>query len=109
MIRIFILCISFLILPFANAGDAQGGLLSNVHVMKNGALLVSSSGARTDVPGCVNYSTRFVIDGTTEAGRVQISGLLAMYMGGKTVNIIGTGACDAGYSSEEINYFHAVD
>lgn len=94
----------------ALAGDALSGTLSVVHFMANGVVLASTDGARSNVPSCAAAQpSRFAIDATTAAGKIQLSGLLAAYAAGKPVRIVGNGTCSAYGDSETINYFYTVD
>lgn len=90
----------------AHAGTAGSGILSDVHFMNNGVVIVYTSGVRADVPTCASTQPdRFAIDASTEAGKAQLSGLLAAYVAEKTVRIFGMGSCAAHPDTETINYF----
>jgi len=92
------------------AGSASTGKLSKLHFMSNGVIIVYTSGARTDVPTCAqNQPSRFALNGTTDGGKVQVSGLLSAYATGKNVIIKGASNCNAYGDTESINYFRTVD
>lgn len=94
----------------AYGGDALMGTLSQPHFMANGVVLVSSDGQRLGTPTCAQGSpTRFAIDASTAAGKVQLAGLLSAHATGKPVRIIGTGACSIYSDSETISYFYIGD
>ncbi|WP_422412534.1 MULTISPECIES: hypothetical protein [unclassified Endozoicomonas] len=94
------------------AGYATVGKISNLYFMKNGALLFTHSGNRTHLntdQQCVtSQPTRWAIDGSTDLGRTQISGLLMAYSMGKEITVYGIGGClDSVHTSREtVNYFY---
>ena len=109
-----LLVVSLISLVFSgavSASSANNGVLSLMHFMSNGVVLVYTSGTRsTDLPACASSEpTRFAVDGTTAGGKVQVAGLLAAYATGKTVAIFGTGDCGVYGDTESISYFHTVD
>jgi hypothetical protein len=94
----------------AFGGDAQPGTLSTVHFMSSGVVMVYTSGSRSNVPACAaSFPSRFVVDGSTAGGKVQVSGLLTAYAAGKSVRIIGTGTCSVAGNSETIDFFYTAD
>ena len=94
----------------ACAGDALSGMLSVPHFMSTGLVLVSTDGQRLGTPNCALGSpSRFVIDGTSAAGKVQFAGLLSAHSAGKPVRIVGTGTCSLYSDSGTISYFYIVD
>ena len=102
--------LAFVLSAIAYAGSAGSGVLSTVHFMSNGVVLLYTSGTRADVPQCAaNFPSRFAVDATSAGGKVQLSGLLAAYATGKRVTIIGTGNCSAYGDSETISYFYTND
>lgn len=93
----------------ASAGDALAGTLSLVHFMPDGVVVAYTDGVRSNVPDCAQAQpSRFEIDAKTQAGKIQLSGLLTAYAAGKPVRIVGTGTCLA-YGSETISYFYTAD
>jgi hypothetical protein len=102
--------LSLLSAATAYGGDAVPGDLSGLHFMWNGVVLVSTSGQRSGVPSCASaHSARFALNATTDAGKVQLAGLLSAHAAGKQVGIIGTGNCAVYGDSESISYFHIAD
>ena len=91
------------------AGNADTGNLSKVHFMTNGVIIVYTNGPRSGVPACATQSSRFAVDGTSEGGKIQVSGLLAMYASGKPVKIFGANNCNAYGDTETISYFRTDD
>ncbi|MEE8057132.1 MAG: hypothetical protein V3T17_04765 [Pseudomonadales bacterium] len=83
------------------------GTLYDVHFTGSGAVIAYINGPRQNVPTCaVSFPNRFAIDGTSAAGKVQVSGLLSAYLTQKVVVITGTGDCVATGTEETINYFY---
>lgn len=102
-----------LLLLFASnvfSGNAGLGSLSKIHFLSNGVIIVYSNGTRTGAPDCAaNHTSRFAIDGSTDGGKVQVSGILAMYASGKPVMIYGANHCNVHGDTETINYFRTND
>ena len=91
------------------ASTSYSGVISNIHFMSNGVILVSSNGSRDMTGGdaCFsNQSARFAFDSTTPGGRTQLTGLLTAYSTGKKLTIIGTNSCGPWGDTETINYFY---
>lgn len=102
--------LAFLLAMTAHGGSALPDTLYGLHFMSTGVVLVSTDGQRSSLPSCASTQpTRFALDATTAAGKVQLAGLLTAYAAGKPVGIIGTGVCSAYGDSETISYFHLVD
>lgn len=110
MKRAIILWLSSFTVVTAHAGDALIGMLSQPHFMSNGIVLVSTDGQRLGTPNCALGSpTRFAIDATSTAGKIQLAGLQSAHASGKPVRIIGTGNCSVYSDSETISYFYIGD
>jgi len=78
--------------------------------MSNGAVIFSSTGARTGTPGCASSQpTRWAIPASTPQGKVQLAGLLSAYHANKPVIVLGTGDCSVWSDTESVNYFHTVE
>jgi hypothetical protein len=92
----------------AHSSVAWHGQLQDMHFMKNGTVLVTSTGSRTTAPACAAVAGRFALDSSTEIGRTQLAGLIAAEAADRTVVIVGTGACDVYGDSETIEYFYIV-
>jgi len=94
------------------AGSAGSGNLHTIHYMGNGAVIVYTTGVRSaDIPPCATTGNlnRFAIDGTSNVGKVQLSGLLSAYATGKKVIIYGAGNCGPWGDAETISYFYMDD
>lgn len=80
--------------------------------MKNGALLFTHSGTRihlaTDQQCVTSQPTGWAIDGSTDLGKTQISGMLTAYSLGKEITIHGIGDClDTVHPTREtVDYFY---
>jgi hypothetical protein len=92
----------------AHSSTAYQGSLQDMHFMVNGAVLVTTTGSRTDAPSCSTIPGRFALDSTTAAGRSQLAGLLAAEAQDRQVVIVGTGTCGVYGDSETISYFYIV-
>jgi len=96
-------------------GSSSAGKISNLHFMKNGALLFSHTGNRTNTTtddACVMAQRQeWAIDGSTEQGRTQISGLLIAYSMGKNITVYGLGKCldEVHKTRETVDYFYTND
>ena len=104
--------IPILLLLFAGnvfAGNAELGSLSKIHFMSDGVIIVYTNGTRSGAPTCATHTSRFAIDGTTEGGKVQVSGILTMYASGKSIKIYGANNCNAYGDTETISYFRTDD
>ncbi|MEG8033544.1 hypothetical protein QP179_19205 [Sphingomonas aurantiaca] len=91
----------------ATASNTGSGYISSIHAMSNGVVMFLHAGGRSAVPSCVNAatSTRWAINATTEAGKVQLSVLLSAYGSNKKIHINGTGACSAWGDTETLDFF----
>ena len=105
----------FMVLLLPQTGfssNASAGNLHTIHYMNNGIVVVYTTGTRTgNLQDCAtNQPQRFAIDAKTEAGKVQLTGLLTAYTTGKPVVIIGKGDnCECHGDTETINYFYTAD
>lgn len=81
--------------------------LLDLHFMKNGAVLVTTTCSRTTAPACATVAG-FALDSTTVAGRSQLAGLIAAETAERTAIIVGTGNCDVYGDGETIEYFYIV-
>lgn len=108
--KIISLLAALMISAATQAGSATSGTLSTVHFMSGGNVILYTSGSRSDVPSCASTQpNRFAVNGTTEGGKVQLSGLLTAYAAGKSVVIYGTGTCSVQGDTETISYFYTND
>ncbi|WP_051258278.1 hypothetical protein [Teredinibacter turnerae] len=92
-------------------GSAEPGMVSNVHFLDNGVVLFYTDGAiGNNVPSCaVAQPSRFAIDGSTDAGKAQLSGLLLAFATSKRIQIYGKNNCDVWGDTETVYYFKMVD
>lgn len=102
--------LALLLAMTAHGGSALPGTLHGLHFMSTGVVLVSTDGQRSGIPSCASTQpTRFALDATTAAGKVQLAGLLTAYAAGKPVGIIGTGVCSAYGGFRDDQLLHVVD
>ena len=92
----------------AEAGTSGPGYPANVYFMINGIALIPVDSAQIDPPACATVKSRFAIDGTTSAGKVQIAALLTAIAMGKQINIWGTGTCSIWGDTETISFFQII-
>lgn len=91
----------------AAASNTGSGFISSIHAMPNGVVMFLHAAGRDAVPSCVNSatSTRWAINASTDAGKVQLSVLLSAYGGNKKIHINGTGTCSAWGDTETVDFF----
>ncbi|MCH2160092.1 MAG: hypothetical protein MK096_15085 [Oleiphilaceae bacterium] len=108
--RVVLVLLTFVFSVGVHAGSAAPGSLSKLHFMSNDVVIVYTSGVRSNVPSCASSQPkRFALDGTTEEGKVQVSGLISAHAAGKNVTIKGKGSCEAYGDTETISYFYIAD
>jgi len=102
-----ILVVCFVVSFTCQAGNEQAGDIKRIEFTSAGILLVSHNGLRSNYPSCVGTSfvNRWALDATTEAGKVQASALLMVYMAGKKIVIRGSNNCNVWGDSETIRDF----
>jgi len=88
-----------------SAGTAAGPI-NTPYFLPGGIVIVYVPGNRSGVPSCAaGQPYRFALDASTDAGRVQLSGLLSAFAMGREVSIVGTGNCSIYGDSESVSYF----
>lgn len=93
---------------FANASSTdEYGEITSPYFMENGAVIFYHSAARVGtIPACAqSQSGRWVIDGSTEGGKIQVSGMLSAYAMGKSIRVIGNASCGIWDNTETVSYF----
>jgi len=105
-IALAVVCLG-LATPAAFAGTAVGKVY-DPYFMYDGTVIVYVNGTHNSPPACATQVGRFIVDATTPAGKVLLSGLLTAYTTGKTVSVVGAGTC-LGQSSETVLYFLVDD
>jgi hypothetical protein len=85
------------------ASSAGNGSINTLLPISGGLLFFSHTGARTAKPACATQD-RWVINGTTDGGRIIISTLLSAYALGKQVSVQGNGACGNWTDTETVDY-----
>jgi hypothetical protein len=108
MKRVFLTLLLAVFAPLSTAGSAAAGTLSLLHFMSNGVVIVYTNGARSGVPSCSPFPTRFALNASTAAGKTQLAGLLTAYASGSPVVIMGTGTCSVWSDTESIDYFYTA-
>lgn len=75
------------------AGEGGPGLISDVHFMQNGVVIMNVAGGHTGYPACgQTYVGRWAFNGTTPEGKLRTAGLLSAYAMGKKIKVYGTNA-----------------
>lgn len=96
--------------PPASASSADWGYITGLYGTNNGAVLFSTSGARTTPPACqTGGAQRFAIDASTTAGQAAASVLLNAYNLHRKVWVQGMGACGIWGDTETVTYFQVAD
>ncbi len=94
----------------AQAGAALTGNPYNLYSMWNGALFMWTNRVHSDPTVCgANLRSRFAIDGTTAAGKVQVAALLAAYSMGKKITIQSTETSLVWSDTETVSFFQIID
>lgn len=95
----------------ATASTAEMGNITGLYAMSNGAVLFSSSGARTAKPACQGpgLEARWALDGSTVADQAQIALLLNAYNLKKKIFIHGHHTCSIWGDKETVMYFAMQD
>ena len=87
----------------AYASTSSGGTISTILVQGNVAFF-NLSGPRSTVPGCAIVPGRWVFNISTLQGQAMLSALLTFYASGKTIGVVGTGACADWGDTESVQY-----
>lgn len=89
------------------AGGSSKGDITGIEFTASGKVLFGQNGTRSAPPTCVgaNFSQRWAIDGTTEGGKAQLSGLLMAYASGKKITIRGADHCNVWGDTETVKDF----
>ncbi|MFB2659814.1 hypothetical protein [Shewanella mangrovisoli] len=84
--------------------SGQSGLITQINVRSDGLHWVVLLGERSDMPACTqgHYKYWMIKDENTTYGKSQFSMVLAAYLSGKKVTIIGSGACNRWGDGEDI-------
>jgi hypothetical protein len=93
---------------FSNAFG--GGMVSNAPITAITAqdyggtaqFFVSVNQPVTGAPSCAIQAMKFVINGSTDAGKAQIATVLAAQSAGHNISILGTGTCDVWGDTETV-------
>lgn len=95
----------------AQASNADFGYVTTVYGTLSGAVLFSTTGARTSPPVCQGSSVpqRFALDTSTTAGQQQATILRDANAKRKRIYIVGTGNCSIWGDSETVNFFQVED
>jgi hypothetical protein len=105
-----ILAAGMLAASTASAGTADVGSPNNPYFMTNGVVLFWTTGTRANIPDCgKGNASRFAVNGSTAAGKVQVAALLAAYSMGKKIAVWGTGDCEVWHDTETVNFFQMLD
>lgn len=88
------------------ASSAGYGGINTLLPISGGLLFFNQTGARTARPACATQD-RWVINGTTDGGKIIISTLLTAYAQGKQITVMGNGACGNWSDTETVDYIVA--
>lgn len=94
---------------FCSAGAAGAGNIVGPYFMQTGALLVSTDAAQSGAPACATVASRWAIDGTTPAGKVQAAAVFSALAMGKKIAVWGTGTCSVWGDTETVNFLQIVN
>ncbi len=94
-----------------NASSAGVGTISNILATASGVVMFNHAGARSAAPSCQSSGvpTRWAINGATPAGQAMIATLLSAYSLGKSVQVVGTGACGDWVDTESVSLLQILD
>ncbi len=100
----------FLLSPlFCGAGVAGAGNIVGPYFMQTDALLVSTDAPQSGAPACATVASRWAIDGTTPAGKIQVAAVLAAFAMGKKIAVWGAGTCSVWGDTETVNFLQVVN
>lgn len=88
----------------ANAGNQTGTVITVVSAT-DGKTIVSLTGTHVNNPAC-SSTGRWAFDHTTASGQALLADLLTGASTGKTIQIVGTGACTSWSDSEDARYVY---
>lgn len=86
------------------ASSAGSGGINTLLPISGGLLFFGHTGTRTARPTCATQQDRWVINGTTDGGKIIISTLLSAYAQGKQIFVQGNGACANWSDTETVDY-----
>lgn len=87
----------------SHASQAGSGTIYGISI-EEGKAFFYTNGARTAVPGCSTIPKRWVFNAATANGQAMLSALLSFYSTGKSVAVMGTGACTDWGDTETVRY-----
>ena len=87
----------------SNASQAGSGTIYGISI-EDGKAFFYTNGARTAVPACSTIPGRWVFNAATPNGQAMLSALLSFYSTGRSVAVMGTGACTDWGDTETVRY-----
>jgi len=87
----------------AYAGSGSG-LVRQIFSVNNE--VVFAVDAHVEAPACDKFTNQFEFDGSTADGKSKLAILLAAASGGKSLTVVGTGACSV--QGREVVHYIAV-
>jgi len=89
----------------AQAGGAQSGLVSSIHVRaQDGLISFYMSGTASGRATCAANQPYWIIkDETSNTGKQQLAMLMAAKATGKTISVTGLGTCTRWSDGEDVN------
>jgi len=108
MIRKLALLAALFFSPLCIGGQSNGlGTIVYILAANNGAVFVQTTSGQIGGPPCAVAVGRFVVNGSTPAGKAMVAAIYTAYATNSRVNIVGTGTCDVWGDTETILFFSA--
>lgn len=111
--RIPTFIVALMVSSVAFAGKSEPGKITDLYFMKDGVIALTINANHihnTSDQQCVTEQPKtWAIDGKTDEGKAQASGIMLAYTMGKMVEATGNGKCDIHPSRESIDYFRIID
>ena len=89
----------------AIAGSQTGLVTSAISATPDGKTIFSMTGTHTSNPAC-STTSRWAFDNTTPSGQAVLSQVLSAISMGRTLQVVGTGACTNWADSEDARYVY---
>lgn len=83
--------------------SSQTATIESIQIANDGRTMVTLTGNRADKPACATYNYWFIADENSNAGKAQLSALLAAHMAGRSVTVAGSGSCVRWVDGENIS------
>jgi hypothetical protein len=90
-----------------DAGTTSTVNITGVDVHNDGIFLIDISQATTGAPACATITNRLSAHSSTAGGKALLQLAISVYLSGKLVSVVGTGACSELSNIESISGIHA--